>query len=142
MKLKVKYVRDVPKLKAQENGNWIDLYTPFDVTIHRGEYVKIPLGVCMEIPKGYEAIIAPRSSTFERYGIIQTNGIGIIDETYNGDNDEWHFPVYELAYEMVVIPMHTRLCQFRLVPRMVNTDITIAITLGNEDRGGFGSTGK
>lgn len=140
--IKIKYVRDIPKLQKIKQGDWIDLYTPYDIPLKRWQYEKIPLGICAELPEGYEAHIIPRSSTFEKYGIIQANSFGLIDESYKGDNDEWHFPVFEMAYEFVVIPRHTRICQFRIVPKMEDVELSIAVSLGNSDRGGFGSTGN
>ena len=139
--IKIKYLRDVPKLIQKEGSDWIDLYTPFDVILSKFKYTKIPLGIAMELPKGYEAIIAPRSSTFERYGIIQTNGIGIIDEKYCGDNDEWHFPCIELSNDIVCIPKHTRLCQFRLLKHQDLINFIEVEKLNNINRNGFGSTG-
>ena len=61
-----------------------------------------PLGVAMELPAGYEAHIAPRSSTFKNYGILQTNGVGVVDQSYCGDGDQWHMPAY--ATRDVTIP--------------------------------------
>ena len=76
--IKIKYYPNSPHLEMTENGNWIDLYVHEDVTLRKGEFVLIPLGVAMQLPDGYEAILAPRSSTFKRYGIIQTNSVGRI----------------------------------------------------------------
>ena len=100
----------------------------------------IPLGVAMELPQGYEALVIPRSSTFKHFGLIQTNSVGLIDESYCGDNDQWHFPA--LAKRDTVIHAGDRICQFRIIehqPRIVFDPVD---SLGNADRGGFGSTGK
>jgi dUTP pyrophosphatase len=94
----------------------------------------------MELPSGYEAIVAPRSSTYAKWGVIQTNGIGIIDETYKGDNDEWHFPC--IALRDTVIHKNDRICQFRLIEHQPVIEIKPVGTLGNENRGGLGSTGE
>lgn len=139
--IKVKYLRDIPKLKPITIGNWIDLYVGEDIVITQGECACIPLGVAMQLPEGYEAIIAPRSSTFKRYGLIQTNGIGIIDESYNGDGDEWCIPVYALGSDAVYIPKGTRICQFRVLKHQPICSFDEVTTLGNSDRGGFGVTG-
>ena len=141
MEIRVKYLRDVPRLTQLENGDWVDLCAGEDIHIEHGEYKHIPLGVAMQLPHGFEAILAPRSSTFKRYGLIQTNGIGIIDESYNGDNDEWLFPAYNLG-EAVDIPKGTRICQFRIIIHQPALAINEYETLGNNDRGGFGSTGE
>lgn len=141
VEIKIKYLsKDIPHLKPLAVGDWIDLYAAEDVFIKQGEYANIPLGVAMQLPVGYEAIVAPRSSTFKRYGIIQTNGIGIIDESYNGDDDEWCLPVYALKGDVFIL-RGTRICQFRLFkhqPSCLFDEVTI---LGNKNRGGFGGTG-
>ena len=93
----------------------------------------------MKLPDGYEAIVAPRSSTFKNYGLIQTNGIGIIDSTYCGNNDEWLMPV--LATRETMIHKNDRICQFRIQKKQPTIKFVVVDKLGDEDRGGFGSTG-
>lgn len=144
MELKIKYKEGMPTLEQVKIGNWIDLYTRYDVVLSTPfQFEKIPLGVSIKLPTGYEAIIAPRSSTYERYNVIQTNGIGIIDETYCGNDDEWHFPcIFVPQYSgIILIPKHTRICQFRILKRMNNLEIKKVDFLENQNRGGFGSTG-
>ena len=105
-----------------------------------GERRYISQGISMKLPQGYEAIMAPRSSTFKRYGILQTNSIGVIDNSYCGDDDIWMFPAY--ATRDVEIPAGARICQFRIIksqPRLVFTSVD---SLGEENRGGLGSTGE
>ena len=135
---------DVPELEMKDVGDWVDLYTAEKVTMYTGDFALISLGVAMKLPEGYEAHVVPRSSTFKNWGLLQANGIGIIDSTYCGDNDVWKFPAY--ATRDVEIPAGTRLCQFRLVPTMRSEVGEIEFLpvehLGDEDRGGFGSTGK
>ena len=140
VELKIKYIRDIPLLTVIDEGDWIDLYCGTDVTIKKGEYTLIPLGIAIELPKGYEAIIAPRSSTFKRYGLIQVNSIGIIDESFNGDGDEWCLPVINLM-EDVTVKRGTRICQFRLFKHQPECKFIKVSSLGNSDRGGFGGTG-
>lgn len=123
-----------------QHGDWIDLRSAEDVALEKGDYHLIPLGVAMEIPKGYEAHVVPRSSTFSKYGVIQTNGIGIIDNEYNGDSDQWYMPVY--ATRTTVIGKGDRVCQFRLVKSMGEVEFVRVDNLGNQDRGGLGSTGR
>ena len=93
MKLRIRYLADITPIKYITGGDWIDLRTAYDIHMARGEFKYIPLGVAIEIPKGYEAIVVPRSSTYSRYGIIQTNSIGVIDESYCGDGDEWKLSI-------------------------------------------------
>lgn len=138
-KIRVKYLRDVEPIKAINKGDWIDLYCAETVDLREGDRGMIPLGVAMQLPAGYEAHLVPRSSTFRNYGIIQTNSIGIIDNSYCGDNDEWMMPVY--ATRDMVIRKGVRICQFRIVENMPEVEIEEVESLGNADRGGFGSTG-
>lgn len=139
----VKYFEeDGAKLDFNPKGNWVDLYTACDVYMNQGNFCLIPLGVAMQLPPHHEAIIAPRSSTFKRWGIIQTNSIGIIDETYCGENDEWKFPA--LATKQVYIPKGTRIAQFRVFASQDAFEEICLVEvqeLKNKDRGGFGSTG-
>lgn len=137
--IKVKYLRDIKPIEFFDGGDWIDLRAGMDVELEAGGSCVIPLGVAMEIPRGYTAIIAPRSSTYKKWGIIQTNSIGIIDEAYCGDNDEWGLPV--LAFRKTKIHKNDRICQFRLIKQSDYIDFENVKTLGNPDRKGFGSTG-
>jgi dUTP pyrophosphatase len=137
--IKIKYLRDIEKLEILSCGDWIDLRAAEDVELYAGEYKMIPLGVAMELPLGYEALVAPRSSTFKKYGVLMANSIGIIDESYNGDNDEWHFPAY--ATRNTVIKKNERICQFRLIEHQPGVVFLEVNKLGNDDRGGIGSTG-
>lgn len=139
--IKIKYVKDgMEKIVQIDRGDWIDLRTAEDIYLEPGEYKHIPLGVAMALPPNYEALLIPRSSTFKKYGVIQTNSIGLIDETYCGDNDEWLFPVY--ATRAVVIPKNTRICQFRILKHQPTVAFAEVEHLSDTDRGGFGSTGE
>ena len=139
-RIKIRYIRDIEKLKKISVGDWIDLRAADDVTINAGEFKAIPLGIAMELPKGYEALIAPRSSTFKRHGILLANSIGVIDESYKGDNDEWHFLAY--AVRDTDIRKNERICQFRIIKHQPKLRIVEVESLGNADRGGIGSTGR
>ena len=137
--IKVKMLADIEPPAAIEQGDWIDLRAAETILIVKGEFKYIPLGVAMQLPEGYEAIVTPRSSLFKRRGIIMTNSIGIMDEFYCGDNDEWKFPAY--ATRETIIPKGERICQFRIVKHQPEIKFEIVDTLGNPDRGGYGSTG-
>lgn len=120
-------------------SDWVDLRCADTTVLMQGEFALIPLGVAMQLPEGYEAHIAPRSSTFKNYGVIQVNGVGIVDNTYCGANDEWKMPV--LAMRQTAICKGDRICQFRIVKnqpklRFVESDLN-----ENKTRGGIGSTG-
>ena len=138
--IRIKYLRGVQKIERFNTGDWVDLRCAQDVTMKAGEYRMIPLGVCMELPHGYEALVAPRSSTFKKYGVLLANGIGIIDESYKGDNDEWHFPAY--AVKDTFIRKNERICQFRIIQHQPLIHLLEVEHLGNADRGGIGSTGR
>lgn len=177
MKLKIKVKRfnellDLPKVT--EKGDWIDLRTSETVTMHAPQagtlkrhkidgkeeshrdvefdFKLIPLGVAMKLPKGFEAVLLPRSSTYKKFGIIQTNSMGVIDNTYCGNNDEWKYPA--IALRDTVIKKGDRICQFRIqlsqkatlwqkIKWFLSSGIKIVKvdSLDNNDRGGFGSTG-
>jgi dUTP pyrophosphatase len=140
--IRIKYISDqVEKLQYIENkSDWIDLRAAEYFELKAGEFKLIPLGIAMELPEGYEAHIVPRSSTFKNFGIIQTNSLGIVDESYSGDNDQWFFPA--LAMRDTVINVNDRICQFRIVEHQPKIEFTEVEVLGNKDRGGHGSTGK
>lgn len=140
LQVKIKYLRNIEPIEKIENGDWIDLRCAEDAYIEKGEYKLIPLGIAMELPRGYEAHIVPRSSTFKKYWIIQTNHMGVIDNSYCGDNDEWMMPVY--ALDDAIIHKNDRICQFRIVEKQPSFDFDVVNLLGNKDRNGFGSTGE
>lgn len=163
--------------KILKVGNWIDLCVAEDVKLQCPKACKLhrrkdkdketiqeerirdvifdwtiaPLGVCIQVPKGYECIVAPRSSTFKKFGILQVNSIGVIDNLYAGDEDEWKMPM--VATKAVVIPKGTRVAQFRVQPSQMATPwqklkwlfgyrpkLVKVSTLSSNNRGGFGST--
>lgn len=141
-KIKIKYFTDeIDKLTYIDGkSDWIDLRAAETVELKAGEFKLIPLGIAMELPKGYEAHVVPRSSTFKNYGVLQVNSCGIIDCSYCGDEDMWYMPVY--ATRDTVIRKNDRICQFRIMenqPKIVFEEVK---SLENENRGGFGSTGK
>lgn len=140
MNLKVKYHADITPLEQVEGSDWIDLRTAKDVKLEAGEFQIISLGVSIQLPPNCEAYVIPRSSTFKNWGLLQTNSFGLIDESYCGDNDIWCFPA--MATEDVFIPKNTRIAQFRVNKKMGKVDFDTVLFLGNEDRGGLGSTGK
>ena len=140
MQIKVKYTRDVAPIERIKVGDWIDLRAAEEVHMYKGQFAMIPLGVAMELPKGYEALVLPRSSTFKKYGVILVNSMGVIDESYCGDGDEWHFLAY--ALRDTVIPKNERICQFRIIEHQPEIEIVPVDMLGNPDRGGVGSTGR
>lgn len=138
--IKIKYWPGSPHLEVNSNGSWIDLYTYEDVVIQPGGFTLIPLGVAMKLPEGYEANFVPRSSTFKRWGILQTNHYSVIDPTYCGDDDMWRYPVYSTNEEPIAIPKGTRLCQFRInqvQPQIIFDEV---VSLGHPNRGGFGTS--
>lgn len=140
--IKIKYFTDkIDRLCYIEGkSDWIDLRAAEEIEMKAGDFKLIPLGVAMELPSGYEAHVVPRSSTFKNYGVIQTNSMGVIDETYCGDNDQWFFPAYALLD--TVIHVNDRICQFRIMEHQPSLNFEEVEILGHKDRGGHGSTGK
>lgn len=139
MKIKIKYFNDVEHLAQIAIGDWIDLRASEDIELKTGDFKLIPLGVAMELPEGYEANIVPRSSTYKKFGIVQTNHFGVIDHSYCGDGDQWMFPA--LAMRDTVIHKNDRICQFRINKIQPTIEFVEVEHLGNPDRKGFGSTG-
>ena len=139
--IRIQYLNDqIERLRyIGGKSDWIDLRSAEDVSLKKGEFHLIPLGVAMKLQEGYEAHIVPRSSTFKNFGIIQTNHMGVIDESYSGPNDWWFMPV--IAMRDTVIRFNDRICQFRLMRHQPEIRFEEG-TLSGEDRGGFGSTGK
>lgn len=170
MKIRIKYFEGATKLKKITKGNWIDVYSNKDIFVEEGERAMIPLGFALELPQGWEGHLAPRSSTFKSWGIIQCNSVGIVDDTYIGDNDQWHMPIYCLKGKHYVsddlgnlveytpkeddnneaclktnagtwIRKGDKIGQFRIMEVMPNIEFEEVESFGNKDRGGFGTTG-
>lgn len=139
-KIKIKLLRGINTVSPQRHSDWIDLAAAEETKICAGEYKAIPLGVAMQLPRGYEAIMAPRSSTYNYHGILLANSIGVIDEAYQGDRDEWHFLAY--ATRNTVIHAGERICQFRIIKHQPRLRLEWVKHLRNPDRGGIGSTGR
>ena len=158
-----------------DKGDWIDLRlseeatlkAPYATMLKRkssdGEIERtrnvifdfqlLPLGVAMLLPEGFEAMVLPRSSTFKKYGILQVNSEGVIDNSYCGNNDEWKMPV--IAYKDITIPANERICQFRIQLSQKATlwqklkwvfsnkiKLVEVDQLSDTNRDGFGSTGN
>ena len=140
VEIPIKYFSDaIEHIQKIDVGDWIDLRAAEDVVLRSGEYKLIRLGVGMILPEGYEAHVVPRSSTFKNFGIIQANSFGVIDNSYSGDADEWHFPA--IALRDTSIRIGDRICQFRIMRKQPPIDFLTVDRLNTESRGGIGSTG-
>ncbi len=141
MDIKIKYFTDrIDRISyIAGKSDWMDLRAAQDIEMKAGEFRLIPLGVGMVLPAGYEAHVVPRSSTYKNFGLIQTNSMGIVDESYCGDDDQWFWPA--LATRDVTIHTNDRICQFRIMEHQPAFDFVVVDRLGDENRGGFGSTG-
>ena len=141
MTIQIKY--HVPDLLPAEHisvGNWIDLRAAETIELAVGDYKLISLGVSMKLPDGYEGWVVPRSSTYKTWGLIQANGIGVIDAGYSGTGDIWYFPA--IATRDTIVKLNDRICQFRIVPVMETVTFIEADALDPVNRNGFGSTGQ
>ena len=140
--IKIKYFTDKIDKLAYIDGksDWIDLRASEEVTLKQGEFALVPLGVAMELPKGYEAHIVPRSITYKNFGVIQANHCGVVDGSYCGDNDMWRMPV--IAMRDTQIHVNDRICQFRIMKNQPEILFEEVEHLEGKDRGGFGTTGK
>lgn len=143
--------RHNPKLIMPEQvlgSDWIDLRAAEDIWIPQGESALIDLGVSMDLPDGYEAQVIPRSSLFKNFGLIQTNSVGLIDNSYCSTNDRWKFPAFCLQGRDFIdgrtgtmVHLNDRICQFRIVENQPKVTFVEVDELNGEERGGFGSTG-
>lgn len=141
MEIKIKYHdQEIEHLEKFDKGDWIDLRAAEHVEMKAGDFKLISLGVSMKLPDGYEAHVVPRSSTFKKWGVLQTNSMGVIDNSYCGENDIWRFPA--LAMRDTVIEKGDRICQFRIVKKMEQVTFTEVEYMEDADRGGFGSSGS
>ena len=140
LKIRVKYFNDADPIHITDIGDWIDLKARETFLFKKDEYKAIPLGVAMQLPDNYQAIVAPRSSLFKNHGLICANSFGVIDESYCGNSDEWHFLVY--ATRPTMVWKGERICQFRLLEKTEPVAIDVVDFLDNPDRGGIGSTGR
>lgn len=139
-KIKIKYINNsIPRIAVIDQGDWIDLRAAERVEMRAGEFKIISLGVSMKLPAGYEAHLAPRSSTFKKWGIIMTNSVGVIDNSFCGDDDIWGFAA--LAMRDTVIEPGDRIAQFRIMEKMEPVEFAEVDHMEDTSRGGFGSTG-
>lgn len=139
-KIKIKYFdNEIDKIEKISKGDLIDLRAAKDLEMKAGEFKLIPLGVGMKLPEGYKANVYPRSSTYKNFGIILANSVGQIDNSYSGDNDQWHFPA--VALRDTVIHKNDRICQFEIQKIQPEIKFEEVEHLDTESRGGIGSTG-
>ena len=139
VKIPIHYLPGAPHLEITSYGGCVDLYNYEELCLKAGEKGFINFGISMKLPEEYDALILPRSSTFKRYGILLTNSVGYIDNSYNGTEDYWMACVY--ATRDITIPKGTRCFQFRLIKRQPNIDFVQQDSLNDTNRGGFGSSG-
>lgn len=138
MEIRIKYAEGVEPVMQAHDGEWYDLRTAEDVTFHEGDAVKISLGICVQLPEGYEAIIKPRSSTFRKYGLVFADS-GVIDNAYCGDGDVWGSTWHATKYGH--IEKNTRIAQFRIQKTQPEAELITVTALMNDNRGGYGSSG-
>ena len=154
MKIKVKEITSgcFPIRTGEDKSDCFDLCLAEDVTLKKGEIYVARLGIATELPKGIVANIYSRSSAPSKLGVTIANGMGFIDNSYHGDNDEWKAPLY--AIKAVTIPKGTRVCQFEIKLSQFATVwqkikwllsskplLEVVKSLRNENRGGIGSSG-
>lgn len=137
--IKIKYHDDILPIDMFDNGDWIDLRSAEDIDMNSGDFRLISLGVSMQLPEGYEAHIVPRSSTYKHWGIIQANHMGVVDNSYCGDDDIWKFPA--IAIRDTQIYKNDRICQFRIIKKQPEFEFEEVDYLDSPNRGGFGTSG-
>lgn len=136
---RIKYHTDGVNVYQAHEGEWVDVCAAEDLTMVKGCNYLIPLGFSLALPEGYEAILAARSSSYNKFGFMVTNGIGVIDHKYCGNEDEWKLSVH--AVHAKSIKKGDRIAQFRIQKQQPDFILKEVDDLGNENRGGFGSTG-
>lgn len=153
--IKIKMLADIERPRVIDKGEWIDLRCAEDTEVSRTKVTNIPLGVAMKLPDGYEAVVVSRSSTAKNFGIYNPNALGIIDNSYSGDADEWKYPAITVRHINESIYKNDRICQFRIqlsqkatmwqrIKWLFTSGVKLEFveSLGGKSRGGFGSTGK
>jgi dUTP pyrophosphatase len=116
-----------------------DLYARHAVRVAPGSLARIPTNLIVQVPDGYALVLALRSSTPSRKGLLKPNGVGIIDQDFHGPDDELQLQVYNFTSEPVTVDRGERIGQGLLIPiDRVEWDE------GDPEgpsRGGFGATG-
>jgi dUTP pyrophosphatase len=138
--IQIKYHDPEIRIEGIEKGDWIDLRVADTYFMQARTFQLLDLGVSMKLPDGYEAHIAPRSSTFDKWGIIMVNSVGVVDNSYSGNDDRWKFAAY--AVRDTLIGKGSRICQFRIMKKQPIIIFQEVDDLGDNNRGGFGSTGS
>ena len=141
MKVRIKKNHDFPIEYKTSGACAFDFYASEEKTFSPGEWGLVETGTVVETPEGFMLMTAPRSSTFKNYGLMQGNSVGIIDNDYCGDTDTIKFPFINMRNESVTIPVGERIGQGIFV-KIEKPIIEFVETMGNADRGGFGTTGK
>jgi len=141
-KIYIKYHDNgLERCKKIKVGDWVDLRAAENVALSQFEYAEISLGISIRLPKGFEAHILPRSSTYKKWGIIESNSMGVIDNSYSGDQDIWKFPA--IALRDTAIEKNDRICQFRIMKKQPKLRFIERLFLSGKNRGGFGEgTGR
>lgn len=165
LEIRIKKIGKYSKLPEFKNGNWMDTYvreigvlkkedTPYEINFNNpdikwttnetsyneGDTVFIKLGFALELPKGKELHLLPRSGTYRKYGLMLTNSEGIGDDTFIGDGDEYQGMLY--ATRSGILCVGDRILQMKIEDAMPEYKLLEVECFGNENRGGYGSTGK
>ena len=141
MKVKIKRIDKSFSLPVYETEGSVgfDLVCREKAIVESKSSSLLPTNIIVETPKGYMLMLAPRSSTFRKKGLVMPNSVGVIDQDYCGEKDEILLQVYNTRSENVTIERGEKLGQgiFVRVDKMEWEEID-----GNmgESRGGFGST--
>jgi len=139
MKIKL-FDTTMPLPKYQTAGAaGFDLYARETVEIPAREVRRVPLNVAIELPEGYWALMAARSSLHKK-GVQLVNGIGVGDLDFRGDQDEYQAALLNFTDKTQIIERGERLVQMIILPYK-QVELEQVNSLGNDDRGGFGSTG-
>jgi len=132
--------KDLPDPMYQTKGSvGFDLYSRIDISIKSKQIELVPTNLIVKIPKDYFLMIASRSSTPIKKHLFVANGIGVINQDYNGDEDEIKVEFYNFSSKVVKITKGERIAQALLV-KISKPELKLQKFNKKKSRGGFGST--
>lgn len=139
MRIELLYPTSKMPKQATDGSGGFDLYLPHNIVVDENPQL-IPLGIRTEIPKGFVALVVPRSGVGSEHGIELENSVGVIDADYRG---EWFAKLrVKPGKPMVSFAKEDRILQFLLVPVATPTlELVDCVNETERGVGGFGSTG-
>jgi len=143
MKVRIKLVdKSLPLPKYETTGSvGFDFVARETVTVEPGKIELVPGNTVVGVPEGYMLMVASRSSTPRKKGLMQPHGFGVIDCDYCGDTDEIKIQVYNFTSSPVTVERGEKVAQGVFV-RVDKAEWEEVESVSEKNRGGFGSTDK